>query len=216
MIDAAVRVEVAVSDMPATLALRPRGGEALLERVDRAHVHGIDAAEHGEVERDEVAEQDERDEPLQAASRRCATTRSTTAAPSPASSAVTSIRRAARSSPSGSSRNTAPSRRSAPAQPTISLWSCSGSLLANAGISAFSLIWHFQRYATDAVRPAPVMTGIVPCSARASRLASPSSSPSGPHSPASSAASAAAPSISSRSDGAAPHSAAASSAVTSE
>src|SRR5215218_2398527 len=65
MIDAAVRVEVAVSGMTATLASGPSGGEALLERVDRAHVHGIDAAEHGEVERDEVPEQDERHEPLQ-------------------------------------------------------------------------------------------------------------------------------------------------------
>src|SRR5688572_28319708 len=64
-IDAAVRVEVAVSGMTATLASRPRGGEALLERVDRAHVHGIDAAEHREVERAEVAQQDERDQPLQ-------------------------------------------------------------------------------------------------------------------------------------------------------
>ena len=60
-------------------------------------------------------------------------------------SAVTAVRREARSSPTGSSRNTAPSRRSAPAQPTSSLWSCSGSLEKNAGSSAFSLIWHFQR-----------------------------------------------------------------------
>src|SRR5215208_6167337 len=63
MIDAAVRVEVAVSDMPATL--RPRGGEPLLERVDRPHVHGIDAAQHRQVERDEIAEEHEGHEPFE-------------------------------------------------------------------------------------------------------------------------------------------------------
>ena len=63
MIDAAVRVEVAVSGMPRTLARA--GGQALLERVDRAHADRVDAAQHREVERDEVAEQHERDQPLE-------------------------------------------------------------------------------------------------------------------------------------------------------
>ena len=108
-----------------------------------------------------------------------------------------------------------PSSRAA-SQPTTSLWSASGSADANAGSSAFSLNWHFQRYAARAGSSAPTITGTVPCSARASDFASLSSAPSGPHSAASVSASAAAASISARSEGAAPASRAASSAATSE
>ena len=62
----------------------------------------------------------------------------------------------------------------------------------------------------------PAITGTVSCSARAIRLASPSSSPPGPHSVISSRANGTAASTSGRSDGAQPATAATSSATTNE
>ena len=131
--------------------------------------------------------------------------------------AVSSDRRALRGCAPGSSSDTYENRPSsrAAAQPTTSLWSASGSTDANAGSAAFSLNWHFQRYAAAAASSAPAITGTVPCSARASAFASLSSAASGPHSTTSSQASAAAASISSRTGGAAPAITAASSAHTS-
>ena len=52
-------------------------GQLGLEPVDRVDRRRVGAAQDGEVERDEVAEQDERDEPLDGASRRAARRRAT-------------------------------------------------------------------------------------------------------------------------------------------
>ena len=100
-------------------------------------------------------------------------------------------------------------------QPQTSLWSASGSSAKNAGSSAFSLIWVFQRRATGAVSPAPYTTGAVSFRRVASAFASEPGPASGPHSSTRLSSSFAAPSISSRSGGAAPQSAAHSSAPTS-
>ena len=102
--------------------------------------------EHGEVERDEVAEQDERDEPLERGV--AAGGDALDDARARAGLLGGQLRaRALRGCAPGSSRKTAENGPSpaAPGQPTTSLWSSSGSTLANAGRPAFSLIWHFQR-----------------------------------------------------------------------
>ena len=91
-----------------------------------------------------------------------------------------------------------------------------GELVGEAGVFAFSLIWVFQRYAIGEVSPAPAICGIVPCSPRASCLASESSGASGPHSATICSTCAAATSISACSRSPAPHSPATSSATTSE
>ena len=121
--------------------------QARLEPVDRLDADRVGAAQHREVERDEVAEQRRA---RRAAAERVSprgATRSTAAAWPPTISAVSSIRAAIRSPAPGSSRKTAAKRAKslASAQPTISLWPASGSSAANAGSFAFSLNWHFQR-----------------------------------------------------------------------
>ena len=158
-------VAATVEDMASTLALRQRR----LQRVDRAGCRP-DRRRAGPPRR---STRDRRAAPATRAARRAtsprARTRSTGSAPAAAISAVSSARSALRGCASASSSDTyekRPSSRAA-AQPTTSLWSASGSTDANAGSAAFSLNWHFQRYAAAAASSAPAITGTVPCSARA-------------------------------------------------
>ena len=102
----------------------------------------------GHVDRDEVAEQHERDEPLERASRRARSRASTGAAPAAAISAVSSARSALRGCASRvleeDGREPAQRARRGPADDLVVV-ELRAAADANAGSSAFSLIWHFQR-----------------------------------------------------------------------
>ena len=159
-----------------------------LQPVDRLDRRRVDAAQHREVDGDEVSEQHERQQALDRV--RADGSPGAACRPPPARSARRSARRAGARAGAGrtSSRNTAMKLPNAEAlcHPTISLWSASGKLAANAGILAFSLSWVFQRVATAAVGPAPYTHTDVPLIRWATRLARLSESASGPHSRASS------------------------------
>ena len=119
----------------AARARRSAAVERALEPLDRLDRRRVDPAQDGQVERDEVAEQDERDEPLDA--RLAAALDAERGAPRSRRSGRASARSAgaSRGCRSESSRKTAVKRPSsaAPLQPTSSLWSSSGSSAANAG-----------------------------------------------------------------------------------
>ena len=143
------------------------------EQSDRLRV---DAAQHREVERHEVAEQHEREHALDGGpAARC--TRCTPAAP--ARSGARSARSAPRPAGACRRRRGTPPRsgrtRRAPSSPRSRCGPSRAAPASTPGLFAFSLICVFQRYAIAVVRPAPAMIGTVPFSARASVLASQSS-----------------------------------------
>ena len=121
--------------------------EPSLQAIDRLDADRVGAAQHGERR----ARRGRRAATCEM--RRCrrvsprGATRSTCAPRHRRSRPSARSRAAIRSPASGSSRKTAANgaKDAAASQPTISLWSTSGSSAANAGIFAFSLNWHFQR-----------------------------------------------------------------------
>jgi len=132
--------------------LYPAGGKLFLccerglETIDRDDRCRVDAAQHAEVERNQIPEQHEGEDALQ---RRLPTGVDNLRRVRVGLDQLAREREALLGARMGvaivEEDRTELAEPSFPPQPTISLWSASGSSCAKAGISAFSFIWVFQR-----------------------------------------------------------------------